>query len=172
MAFLIVLLAIVVVGAIVLSLTLWRRTHAAESDPLDWLDGFSTSRYEPMERLFDKADYRFLSSQPGYHPSISRRLRRQRAGIFQSYLGSMIGDFHRVLKAARYIIVCAPEDQSKFARTMWRTRWSFYAAVCAIETRVLLHVLGIGRVDAHRLLAALGRMESSTRQLVPRFEAA
>ena len=92
--------------------------------------------------------------------------------IFQSYLSSMFVDFHRVLKAARYIIVCSPEDQSEFASSLWRTRVRFYTALCVVELRVLLHFVGAGQVDARRLLTALGRIEISTRRLMPQFEAA
>src|ERR1700753_2911196 len=72
-------------------------------DPVEWLEQFSPASYRPMERLFDDRDYEFLASQPGYTPFIARRLRRERFGIFQSYLGSMIRDFHRLLKIARIV---------------------------------------------------------------------
>src|SRR5712691_4096783 len=75
-----------------------QRTRPGACDPLEWLDDFSAAVYRPMERLLDARDRAFLASQPGFEPSIARRLRRQRIGIFQSYLRGMIRDFHRLLR--------------------------------------------------------------------------
>src|SRR5258708_1222850 len=166
MLFFILLLCILVVAAFAMLLVkLWSRSRKPAPDPLHWLEEFSAPSYPPMERLLDCRDYGFLVAQPGYHPSIARRLRRERIGIFQAYLGGMIRDFHRLLKAARYIVVYSHDDQLAFARTLWRMRLQFYGSVLAVETRVLLHICGIGRVDARRLLAALQRIESYTHQL-------
>jgi hypothetical protein len=170
MLFLTLLLSLVVAAFVVLFM--WRRRpRGPEPGSLDWLDQFSAASYQPMLRVLDYQDYRFLASQPGYEPSIARRLRRQRIGIFQAYLGRMISDFHRLLNATRYIMVCSPGNQSAFAGALLRFRLRFYASVVAVEGRVLLHILGAGRVDARRLLANLERMQSYTQQLIPRFEA-
>jgi hypothetical protein len=139
--------------------------------PLDWLDRFSAASYQPMKRLLNNRDYRFLASQPGYEPLIARRLRRQRIGIFQAYLGEMIFDFHRLLNAAQYIMFWSTRDRSAFTVALWRFRLRFYVSVFVVESRVLLHIFGPGRVDAHGLLANLERLHSYTQQLIPRFEA-
>ena len=171
MLFLILLLSILVVAAFALLLVkLLRRSGTPSADPLNWLDQFSAASYQPMVRLLDDRDYRFLESQPGYRPSIARRLRRQRIGIFQAYLGGMIRDFHGLLKAARYIIVYSPNDQSAFASTLWRMRFRFYRSIFSVEGRVLLYMFGLGRVNAAGLLATLERMQNYTRQLIPQFE--
>jgi len=173
MLFLIVLLSVLVVVAFaVLLVKLWRRSRTpGGGDPLEWLDQFSTASYQPMERLLDNHDYRFLAAQPGYQPHIARELRRKRIGIFHAYLGGMIRDFHRLLKAARFIVVYSPNDQSAFAATLWRLRLRFYGSIFGVEARVLLYMAGIGRVDASRLLATLERMQSYTQQLIPQFDA-
>jgi hypothetical protein len=172
MLFIIVLLSVLVVVAFaVLLVKLWRRSRTPGGDPLEWLDQFSAASYQPMERLLDNHDYRFLASQPGYRPSIASRLRRQRIGIFHAYLGGMIRDFHRLLKAARFIVVYSPNDQSAFAATLWRLRLRFYGSIFGVEARVLLYMAGIGQVDARRLLATLERMQSYTQQLIPQFDA-
>jgi hypothetical protein len=172
MLVLILQVSVFVAAFTLLLLKLCRRYRMTEADALGWLDQFSAASYQPMERLLDKRDYRFLASQPGYRPSITRRLRRQRIGIFQAYLGGTIGDFHRLLNAARHIVVYSPSDQLAFAATQWRFRLPFYASVVAVEGRVLLYMLGAGRVDARGLLAKLERMQSYTQHLAPRFEAA
>ena len=139
-------------------------------DPVEWLEQFSPRSYRPMERLFDSGDYEFLASQPGYTPSIARRLRRERIGIFQSYLGSMIRDFHRLLKIARVVTAFATEDQTAFASALWRLRLRFYMSIVHIEARVALNVLGVGQVDAHGLVNALERLQTYTLQLTPALE--
>src|SRR6266481_8955719 len=120
---LLVLLSVLVAAVFALRLVmLRRRSRTPETGPLDWLDEFSAATYQPMERLLDKRDFRVLASQPGYRPYIGRRLRRQRHGIFQAYLGGMIGDFQRLLNTARHVIVYSPSDQLAFAVTAWRFR--------------------------------------------------
>lgn len=143
------------------------RSRSGAFDPLDWLEEFSAESYRTMERLLNEQDYVFLASQAGFEPSIARRLRRERVGIFQSYLRGMIRDFHRLLKVARFITVFASHDQSTFEAELWRLRWSFYGGVIAVEMHVALHWLGLGNVDARPLVAALQRAENCTQQLIP-----
>src|SRR5229473_6904435 len=102
MLYLLLLLSVLVVAALA-HLFAWRRRCMPGARPLDWLDRFSAASYQPMRRLLDKRDYWFLALQRGYKPSIARRLRRQRIGIFQAYLGGMIWDFQYMLNTARYI---------------------------------------------------------------------
>jgi hypothetical protein len=144
-----------------------RLTRRSTFDPLEWLEDFSANAYRPMERLLDNRDYTFLAAQAGFEPSIARRLRRERVGVFHSYLGAMIRDFHRLLLAARVISVFASDDQSAFIATLWRVRWSFYASVAAVEIHVALHWMGVGTVDVRGLVASMQRMELDTMRLLP-----
>jgi len=171
MLFLILLLSVFVAAFTLLLVKLRRRYRMSKPRPLDWMDEFCAASYQPMLRLLDNHDYQFLTSQPGYRPYIARRLRRQRFGIFQAYLGAMIGDFQRLLNTARHVVVYSPSDQLAFAVTEWRFRLPFYASVVAVECRVLMHIFGAGRVDARGLLANFERMHSYTQQLILRFEA-
>jgi len=170
---LMLVLTILMVFAVVLVVfglmmrTFKRLTRRSTFDPLEWLEEFSVNAYRPMERLLDNRDYTFLAAQSGFEPSIARRLRRERVGVFHSYLAAMIRDFHRLLLAARVVSVFASEDQSAFIATLWRVRWSFYAAVLAVEIHVALHWMGVGTVDARRLLASMQRMELDTMRLLP-----
>jgi hypothetical protein len=167
--FLICGFALAVFGLLFLALA---RRHRGVSDPaadpLDWWESFSAATYAPMVRLLDNRDYTFLASQKGYQPAISRRLRRQRIGVFQSYLGGMIRDFERLMKVARVIAVVAHEDQTHFAAIWSGLRWRFYASVIAVEARVALHWLGIAVVvNASEPLASLQRLETRTQRLIP-----
>src|SRR5258708_4353372 len=145
MLYLLLLLLVLLVVAFALR-PMWRRSRMPAAGPLDWLDQFSAASYQPMKRLLDNRDYRFLASQLGYEPFIARRLRRQRIGIFQAYLGGMIGDFHRLLNTARYIMFCSPADRSAFALALWRLRLRFYASGVAVAGPLLLHTFGPARL--------------------------
>jgi hypothetical protein len=48
-----------------------------------------------------------------------------------------------------------------------RLRWRFYRSVAAIETGVALHWLGLGTVDAGRLLKSLQLVEHRAQRLLP-----
>lgn len=162
-------LALTVFGLLFLALT---RQHRGAADPavnpLDWWESFSAASYAPMLRLLDNRDYTFLASQKGYKPAIARRLRRQRIGVFQSYLAGMIRDFERLMKVARVIAVFAHEDQTHFAAEWSALRWRFYGSVIAIEARVTLNWLGIPvTVNAREPLASLQRLETRAQQLIP-----
>lgn len=164
----IVMVFVVLLVVFGLSIRMSRRlTGRSTFDPLEWLEDFSANSYRPMERLLDHRDYAFLAAQAGFEPSIARRLRSERVGVFQSYLGAMIRDFHRLLMAARVISVFASEDQSAFISNLWRVRWSFYASVARVEIHVALHWLGVGTVDVGGLLASMQRMELDTMRLLP-----
>jgi hypothetical protein len=162
--------ALTVFGLLFLALARRHRAGVADpaGDPLDWWESFSASSYAPMVRLLDNRDYTFLASQKGYKPAIARRLRRQRIGIFQSYLGGMIRDFERLMKVARVIAVFAREDQTHFAAGWSGLRWRFYGSVIAVEARVALHWLGLAAVvNAREPLASLQRLETRTQRLIP-----
>src|SRR3979409_1072195 len=124
MLFSVVLIFSVILAAFgLLFRILLRRNRPGACDPLEWLDDFSTAAYRPMQRLLDGRDSAFLASQAGYKPSIARRLRRQRIGIYLSVLRGMLRDFHRLLRLARFITVYANQDSSGFEAELWRLRW-------------------------------------------------
>src|SRR5688500_7728052 len=94
-----------------------------DGDLGDWLDKFSVARYRPMERLLSDDDYEFLSAQPGYDPSIARRLKSERRQIFRIYLRHLSEDFSRLHHAARLMLIYSPEDRPELARTLMLQRW-------------------------------------------------
>jgi len=147
--------------------TLVQRSRFGGCDPLDWLEDFSAATYRPMERLLSDRDTAFLAAQDGFEPAIARRLRRQRIAIFQSYVAGMIRDFHRLLRVARFIAVYSTQDQTPFASSLWRLRWSFYRSVIAVEIRVALSVAGIGTVNTRPLIAAVERLHVYAESLIP-----
>jgi len=170
MVFSIVLIFSMTLAGGLLLRVLVRRTRPGTCDPLEWLDDFSAAAYRPMERLLDARDSAFLASQAGFEPSIARRLRRQRIGIFQSYLHGMIRDFHRLFGVARFVTVYASQDSGALAADLWRLRWSFYRCLIAIEARVAFSTIGLGAADVRGLRASLERMQLYTQRLLPAVE--
>lgn len=168
MVFFVLLIFVLALAAFALLFrALLQRSRPGAFDPLQWLDDFCPTMYHPMERLLDGRDSRFLASQAGFAPQIARHLRRQRIGIFQVYLWAMINDFRRLQKMARLIAVYSGQGQPAFSEELWRLQWSFYASVFAVEIHVVLHWIGLGTVDAGRLVSALERIEGYTQQLIP-----
>ena len=163
----IVLAAILfVVVAIVLVLrNVLRQTNEPLPDP-SWLDSFDVSRYRPMQRLLSEDDYSFLAANGGSTQVIAR-LRAERRRVFRAYLRNMVRDFNRLHRAARMISLEAETDQTEFAMLLVRMRMTFTWTVAVVQLRLMLHALGIGTVDARRLIRALDQMSAGYSSLVP-----
>lgn len=161
------------VALLITFLALVRRVAApsrtAEGDLGTWLDGFSITRYRPMERLLSEADYEFLAAQPGYDPSIARELRAARRRVFRIYLRQMSTDFSRLHQVARLLVLYAPEDRPELARSLVRQKWLFYHAMANVQWRLFLHSAGLSTVDVSGLIRALDSLNLQVRQ--PAFEA-
>jgi hypothetical protein len=132
---------------------------------VDWLNRFSISRYKAMERLFSEADFDFLKSQKGYHPSISRRLRRQRRAIFRSYLSCLKRDFGRLEAAILLCMAASRADRPDLAKAILKRRLVFTWAVACAEYRLVLYGLGLGTVDVGKLIGSLSGMRVELGQM-------
>jgi hypothetical protein len=118
-----------------------------------------------MERLLDKSDFAFLSSQPGYQPQIGACLLKERKKLFLGYLRLLIGDFNQLLQIARLMIVYSSEDRAEFAKVLWRQQVTFYCAVCAVRLRVAIYPLAWTPLDVSRLVQALEDIRNQVAQL-------
>ena len=130
----------------------------------EWLDGFSLESYAPMRRLLDRSDFEFLRRQPGFRPALARRLQAERRKAFIDYLWLMIGDFNRLLKIGRLILVSSNVDRPEFARALGQQRNKFYFTVCALRCKLALAPLGL-RADGPELLDSLESMLQQVREL-------
>jgi len=162
-----------VVAVGVLFLYLFRRLTAPARNrqpSLEWCNQFSMARYRPMERLFSEEDDRFLASQPGYSPGLSKRLKAARRRIFRQYLRCLGRDFDRLHAAARFLSVHAPQDRPDLAVALFRQKLLFRQALLMVHGRLALQAVGIGTVEISRLIQALEGMGTQFRQLaaVPR----
>jgi hypothetical protein len=132
---------------------------------VDWLNRFSISRYKAMERLFSEADFDFLKSQKGYHPSISRRLRRQRCAIFRSYLSCLKRDFGHLEAAVLLCMAASRADRPDLAKAVLKRRLVFTWAVACAQCRLVLYSQGLGTVDVSKLVGSLSGMRVELGQM-------
>lgn len=159
-----VVLAVLIALFVVLFRTLISRPNRTTCS-LEWLDSFSLENYAPMQRLLDRDDIVFLSSQPGYRPAIGKRLMAERRKIFRGYLRLLMLDFHQLIGLGKLMVVCASEDRAELARALLRSQVSFYFAVLAVECKLALHPLGWSVVDVRRLVQALETMRDQIQAL-------
>lgn len=156
---LVVLLVIYLSLSVPTLLRLFRRTRLEEISP-EWLDSFSPAIYLPMERLLNREDFAFLSSQPGFDLSLQRKLRNERLKIFRQYLDRMIIDFNRLHMAARLAISQSAGDHSHLLPRLVALKFRFAASVLFAEFRYSLCWLGINSLSARALLLELQEMSS------------
>lgn len=133
---------------------LFRRENPSEAE-IEWLNEFSIETYQPMARLLDERDYEFIARQPGYHAGISQELRTERSRIFRSYLHSLVRDFNKLIRLAKFILIHSPNDRPNFARDIFRLQVQFYCAVAAAEIRLALQPLPVGAINVKGLIGSL-----------------
>jgi hypothetical protein len=155
-----------VVAAIALLLRSVLRQTKEPLPDASWLDGFHVSRYRPMQRLLSDVDYTFLAAHGG-SPEVIRRLRAERRRLFRAYLKNMVRDFNRLHRAARIMSLDAETDRSDFAFLLLRMRVAFGWTVAIVQLRLALNTVGLGSVDARRLLNALDQVSASYASVSP-----
>lgn len=140
---------------------LFKKTSIEDITP-EWMESFSVERYRPMIGLLSDEDFAFLSRQPGFDPSIYRKLRRERLAIFEQYLSRLILDFKKLHVTARYLVAQSEEDHSDLADSLIKLRIAFAFNVVAVQMRFQLFKLGIGKVNTQILI---GRLQQMSEQL-------
>lgn len=128
----------------------------------EWFESFHTSCYQPMQGLLAPDDFKFLSSQPGFDPSLFRKLRQDRLRIFRGYLNRLIVDFNRLHTLARHIISQNPEDQSALFTKLMTLRLRFWVAIMQVEFSYLLCRFGMQYIPVR---GALQHLEEMSRHL-------
>ena len=165
--------AVVVSCAVTLTLIVRQLLHSDRRREVDveWLNGFSISRYQVMERLLSRSDYDFLKSQPGYSKAIGRRLRRERCVVFRRYMSCLMRDFGRLEAAIFLCAAAAHRDRPDFAKAILHRRLVFTLAVCRAEWCVLLFRLGLGSASVSDLVSSLSGLRLELGQIVLAHEA-
>jgi len=144
-----------------------RLSQSGRSTQVDlrWLAAFSPSRYRPMERLLTGNDLAFLAAQPGYTQDLGRRFRAERRRVFRVYLSNLVRDFERLHRAARVLVLNAPEDRPDFAAALVRQRILFERTMILVRWRLFLNLLSGAEVDVSGLVRTLDAMSVQVRSL-------
>ena len=153
---------VVTVGS--LTLALWaltrmilrRRSAAARAS--DESGGFSLDRYQSMGRLLAEEDLIFLKSQPGYRAEIGARWKRERRRIFRLYLAELKADFRKLHAQARELAAGSEADSAALVEVLMKQQFTFMMATTALEFRLALQWIGIGRVDIRPLVELIETM--------------
>jgi hypothetical protein len=155
--------------ALMLFWALRRTTASRGSLPVTpaWIDELSIERYRPMMRLLDTDDEVFLSSQPGFTPGMIRRLRSQRAQVFQGYLRSLSLDFNRICAAIKLLMMQSRRDRPELAEALVRQQVLFASGMLLVRGRLWLYRFGFGDVDVSSLVAIFDVTRAELRNLVP-----
>ncbi|HLK48245.1 MAG TPA: hypothetical protein VKT49_08930 [Bryobacteraceae bacterium] len=162
-----IVVCVAVAAGLVLAVRRLACPRVALPATLDWIDELSTDRYQPMLRLLDEDELRFLSRQPGFTPKLAAQFRRQRCEVFRGYLRSLSRDFTRVSIALKLLMVQASSDRPDLAAALIRTRVAFTFALVAVHLHVILYSLGLGSVNASNLLRLFDGIRLELRTLVP-----
>jgi len=135
-------------------------TEPAQEDPsLNEVD-FAIARYELMARLMSDEDLLFLKSQPGFRPEMGKQFSRERRRIFRLYLREMACDFKRLHAHARAVVASLPADHSPMIGMLIRQQLRFRWEMAVVQTRLSLHAIGAGSIDARGLIDALAGMHA------------
>jgi hypothetical protein len=153
------------VGAVIVSslamfwLTMRLRAYrAAERGSSSGTPEFSITRYQPLNRLLGDEDFLFLAAQPGYRPEIGKKFRRERRRVFRLYLNELAGDFRCLHARARAMVAESQEQHVELVGLLLRQQLRFWRAMAAIELRLTMHQLGVGKVDVRTLVDAFESM--------------
>lgn len=161
--------AAVVCAAILAALALLLRKLVLQGNSVpvtaEWIEGLSTSRYGPMERLLDEEDFRYLASQPGLDPKVCRALRTQRRRIFRDYLRCLCRDYNRVCFGIRLLMLQSDQDRPDLAEVLLRQRLAFTLGLLRVEFRLALHAVGLGTVDVSGLVGAFDSLRLEFNQM-------
>jgi len=141
----------------VLTRMLLRRRSAATLDSGEPAD-FSLDRYQPMGRLMAEEDLVFLKSQPGYRAEMGVRWKRERRRIFRLYLAELKADFRRLHAHARQLVAASGADSAALVEVLMKQQFTFLMATTALEFRLALQWIGVGRVDITPLIELVEAM--------------
>jgi len=120
--------------------------------------GFTLTRYQPMARLLSEDDLLFLASQPGYRSELGARFLRERRRIFRLYLRDLSRDFQHLHAEARKIVANSEAQHAALVGLLLRQQVTFWQVRGSLELHLALSRLGIGKVDARRLVDAIESM--------------
>ena len=103
-----------------------------------------------MERLLSEADDNLV----GGNPALRRKFRVERRKLFRRYLACLTRDYGCLLNGIRLTMVESGTDRPDLLHALAKNRVYFALAICRIEYRLALHVVGLGTVDISGMVTA------------------
>ncbi|MGB9611015.1 MAG: hypothetical protein ACPL7M_08585 [Bryobacteraceae bacterium] len=140
----------------------WKLNRSLQPEPFDaeWWEHFSVDKYAPLGHLLDASEMDFLTTQCDGGWRLAWRFRSQRARIARQYLDEMKTDFER-LQAVGQALMVAGRYRPGFQDELFRHRVRFTRAWWRVRVQVALWRLGLGGVDAQKLLETMRRSATS-----------
>jgi hypothetical protein len=120
-----------------------------------------------MLRMLDGDDIAFLRSQPGFTPSMAKKLRTQRTQIFRGYLRSLETDFGRVCVAIKLVMAQSQHDRPELAEALIRQQFTFACSMLSVRFRLTLYSMGLCGVEVSKLVKIFDSMRVELRTMVP-----
>lgn len=156
---LVALATALLLAAIAVRLSSHRSVHHADAD---WFRRFRPERYQPMLRLLDSTELRFLERQPGATRAMIRQLRRRRLAALRGYLQSMRTDFNRLQSLGQALIGTEVADR-ELADALFQSRIDFSRAWWGLRIRIALYRWGVTPDSARNLVGVLGSLDRALR---------
>ncbi len=101
-----------------------------------------------------------------------RRLRSQRAQVFNGYLRCLKLDFSRICAAIKLLMVQSRHDRPELAEALICHQFLFASGMLMVECRLLLYRMGMGGVDVSALVQIFDMTRAELRSMVPATDAA
>jgi len=149
----------------VLTRMILRRRQSSATLDSDETAAFSLDRYQPMGHLMAEEDLVFLKSQPGYRAEIGERWKRERRRIFRLYLAELKADFRRLHAHARELVASSGADSAALVEVLIKQQVTFLRATTALEFRLALQQIGVGKVDITPLIELVEAMRVDLAQV-------
>ena len=93
------------------------------------------------------SDLAFLQAQPGYRAEMGARWKRERRRLFRLYLQELKSDFRRLHAQAREMVAQSGAESAGLVEVLMKQQMIFLRATAALEFRLALQAMGIGKVD-------------------------
>ncbi len=133
-----------------------RRRHSTSY--ADVSANFSLDRYQPMAGLLADDDLVYLQAQPGYRAAMGARWKRERRRLFRLYLRELKSDFRRLHAQARELAAHSGAESAGLVEVLMKQQMVFLRATTALEFRLALQAMGIGKVDVAPFMQLIERM--------------
>jgi hypothetical protein len=141
-----------------------RKRHSTGRLDGDASANFSMDRYQPMAGLLADDDLVFLRAQPGYRAEMGTRWKRERRRLFRLYLHELKSDFRRLHAQARELVAQSGAESAGLAEVLMKQQMIFLRATTALEFRLALQALGIGKVDVAAFMQLIEAMRADLAQ--------